>query len=143
MVRPEASEDEVREAARIAHADEFIEGLPQGYATQIGENGAFLSGGQRQRLSIARAVLRRAPVLLLDEATSALDSHSEALVKDALEQITRGVTTVVVAHRLSTILKADQICYLESGRLVESGTLAELLAKDGSFKKLYHQQFHG
>lgn len=141
IARPDASEEEVYEAARISHADEFIRKLPKGYKTQIGENGAFLSGGQRQRLAIARAVLRRAPILLLDEATSALDSHSEALVKDAIEKITKGVTTIVVAHRLSTILTADQICYMENGRLVEVGSLTELLERNGSFGSLYRQQF--
>jgi ATP-binding cassette subfamily B protein len=127
----------------MANADEFIQKLPQAYDTQIGENGVFLSGGQRQRLAIARAVLRRAPILLLDEATSALDSHSEKLVRDALEQLTKGVTTVVVAHRLSTILKADQICYLEAGQVLERGSLTELLAANGKFKALYDSQFAG
>lgn len=141
IARPEATEEEVYEAARISHADEFIRKLRKGYETQIGENGAFLSGGQRQRLAIARAVLRRAPILLLDEATSALDSHSEALVKDAIEKITKGVTTIVVAHRLSTVLTADQICYMEGGQLVEAGSLSELLEKNGSFGALYRQQF--
>ena len=107
-------------------------------------NGTFLSGGQRQRLAIARAVLRRAPILLLDEATSALDSHSETLVRDALDRVTAGVTTVVVAHRLSTVLRADRICYLEQGKVVETGSLAELLAMNGKFRALYDQQFaHG
>ena len=141
IVRPNASDEEVREAAKIAHADEFIGAMPMGYDTPIGENGTFLSGGQRQRLAIARAVLRRAPILLLDEATSALDSHSEMLVRDALERITEGVTTIVVAHRLSTVLRADQICYLEGGKLIEAGPLAELLEKNGKFRALYDQQF--
>jgi ATP-binding cassette subfamily B protein len=141
LVRPEASEDEIIEAARIAHADEFIQALPHGYDTHVGENGVFLSGGQRQRLAIARAVMRRPEVLLLDEATSALDSHSEALVRDALKRVTQGVTTVVVAHRLSTVLRADLICYLENGQLVESGRFDELLARGGKFKDLYEQQF--
>lgn len=144
MVRPDATDEEVVEAARIAHADEFIQALAQGYDTPIGENGTFLSGGQRQRLAIARAVLRRAPILLLDEATSALDSHSETLVRDALDRVTAGVTTVVVAHRLSTVLRADRICYLEQGKVVETGSLAELLAMNGKFRALYDQQFaHG
>lgn len=143
LARAEASDQEVFEAAKMANADEFIQKLPNGYDTQIGENGVFLSGGQRQRLAIARAVLRRAPILLLDEATSALDSHSEKLVRDALEQLTKGVTTVVVAHRLSTILKADQICYLEAGQVLERGTLAELLSANGKFKALYDSQFAG
>lgn len=141
IVRREASDDEVIAAARIAHADEFIQQLAQKYDTPIGENGAFLSGGQRQRIAIARAVLRRAPILLLDEATSALDSHSEALVRDALERMTRGVTTIVVAHRLSTVLRADRICYLEKGRVVETGTLDELMELNGKFRALYDQQF--
>ena len=141
VARQDATDAEVIEAAKIAHADEFICQLPNGYQTQIGENGAFLSGGQRQRLAIARAVLRRAPILLLDEATSALDSHSETLVRDALERVTAGVTTIVVAHRLSTVLRADQICYIEAGRVEESGSLAELLAKGGKFRALYDQQF--
>jgi subfamily B ATP-binding cassette protein MsbA len=143
LARHDATDTEILEAAKMANADEFIQKLPAGYDTQIGENGVFLSGGQRQRLAIARAVLRRAPILLLDEATSALDSHSEKLVRDALEHLTKGVTTVVVAHRLSTILKADQICYLEAGQILERGTLAELLSINGKFKALYDSQFAG
>lgn len=143
LARPDASDDEIIEAAKMANADEFIQKLPNAYDTPIGENGSFLSGGQRQRLAIARAILRRAPILLLDEATSALDSHSEKLVRDALEHLTKGVTTVVVAHRLSTILQADQICYLDGGQVIERGTLAELLAANGKFKALYDSQFAG
>ena len=143
LARPDATDDEVVDAARTAHADEFIRQLAEGYDTPIGENGVFLSGGQRQRLAIARAVLRRAPILLLDEATSALDSHSEALVRDALEKVTRGVTTIVVAHRLSTVLRADRICYIQDGRAEEVGTLAELLQRKGKFRALYDQQFVG
>lgn len=141
VARPDATEAEVHEAARIAYAHDFIEALPNGYSTQIGENGAFLSGGQRQRLSITRAVLRQAPILLLDEATSALDSQSEAYIRNALERVSAGVTTIVIAHRLATILNADKICYLEGGRVVEEGTLQELLAKDGAFKRLYETQY--
>ena len=141
IVRPDATDAEVREAARIANADEFILGMPEGYDTPIGENGLALSGGQRQRLAIARAVLRGAPILLLDEATSALDSHSEALVRDALARVTEGVTTIVVAHRLSTVLRADRICYLDEGRIVEMGSLSDLLARKGAFRALYDQQF--
>lgn len=141
IVRPDATDTEVREAARIANADEFILGMPKGYDTPIGENGLALSGGQRQRLAIARAVLRGAPILLLDEATSALDSHSEALVRDALARVTEGVTTIVVAHRLSTVLRADRICYLDEGRIVEMGSLSDLLARKGAFRALYDQQF--
>ena len=143
LARPDATDDEVTEAARVAHAHDFITNLPHGYLTPIGENGAFLSGGQRQRLSIARAVLRRAPILLLDEATSALDSQSETLVRDALEHISNGVTTIVIAHRLTTVMNADKICYLEDGAVIEQGTLTDLLAKGGSFSKLYQAQFRG
>lgn len=141
LVRPEADDAEIIAAARVAHADEFISALPKGYDTTIGENGLFLSGGQRQRLAIARAVLRRPEILLLDEATSALDTHSEELVRDALLRVTRGVTTVVVAHRLSTVLRADLICYLENGKLVEAGRFADLMAKGGKFRNLYDRQF--
>ena len=142
LARPEATEEEVIEAAKIAHAHEFIEQLEFGYDTPVGENGTFLSGGQKQRIAIARAVLRRSPILLLDEATSALDSHSEALVRDALARITEGVTTIVIAHRLSTVLNADQICYLEDGQVAESGRIQDLLAKkDGKFRNLFDEQF--
>jgi ATP-binding cassette, subfamily B, bacterial MsbA len=141
VARPDATDEEVFEAARIAHAHDFIEALPNGYHTQIGENGAFLSGGQRQRLSITRAVLRRAPILLLDEATSALDSQSEAYIRDALERVSADVTTVVIAHRLATVLNADKICYVEAGQVTEQGTLQELLAKGGAFQRLYDAQF--
>ncbi len=141
MVAPAAANEEIMEAARVAHADEFIQALPRGYDTPIGENGVFLSGGQRQRLAIARAVMRRPEILLLDEATSALDSHSESLVRDALKQVTQGVTTVVVAHRLSTVLRADLICYLENGKVVETGRFDELLALNGKFSELYERQF--
>lgn len=136
-----ATDEEIEEAARIAHAHEFIMELPKGYDTEVGENGTFLSGGQKQRLSIARAVVRKADILLLDEATSALDATSEALVRDALANIFKGVTTVVIAHRLSTILDADTICYVEGGRILESGTLDALLEKNGKFRKIYDQQF--
>jgi ATP-binding cassette subfamily B protein len=143
LARPDATDEEVVEAARIAHADEFIQQLSEGYNTPIGENGTFLSGGQRQRLAIARAVLRRAQILLLDEATSALDSHSEALVRDALVQVTHNITTIVVAHRLSTVLQSDQICYIQDGRAEEVGSLSELLGRNGKFRSLYDQQFAG
>jgi subfamily B ATP-binding cassette protein MsbA len=141
IARQGATEDEAIAAAKVAHAHEFIAKLPDGYATKIGENGALLSGGQRQRLSIARAVLRQAPILLLDEATSALDSHSEVLVRDALDKITRNVTTIVIAHRLSTVMTADEICYLEQGQIVEQGSIDALLAAGGKFKALYDVQF--
>lgn len=139
--RPGASDEAVIEACKAANAHEFIQGLAQGYQTQVGENGAFLSGGQKQRLAIARAILRDAPILLLDEATSALDSKSEALVQDALQRLTKGRTTVVIAHRLSTVLGADKICVIEGGRLAEEGAVKTLLARGGAFRGLYDQQF--
>lgn len=139
--RPDASEAEVIAAARAANAHDFITELPQGYATQVGENGAFLSGGQKQRLAIARAILKDSPILLLDEATSALDATSEALVQDALHHLTRGRTTIVIAHRLSTILEADKICVINAGQLVEEGSAQTLLDKGGLFRQLYDQQF--
>ena len=138
---PTASEEEVIAACKAANAHEFIENLPQGYQTQVGENGAFLSGGQKQRLAIARAILRDAPILLLDEATSALDSKSEALVQEAIQRLTRDRTTVVIAHRLSTVLGADKICVIEAGTLAEEGTAKMLLARGGIFRSLYDQQF--
>jgi len=141
--QPKATEADVIAAAQAANADGFIRALPQGYATQVGENGAFLSGGQRQRIAIARAILRDSPILLLDEATSALDANTEALVQDALARLTQGRTTVVIAHRLSTILDADRICVIDAGKVVEHGTATALLAQDGLFRRLYDQQFRG
>ncbi len=134
------SREQIRQAARIAHADEFIDSLPQGYDTLIGDRGLNLSGGQRQRLSIARAVLRETPILILDEATSALDSESERAVQQALETVMRGRTSIVIAHRLSTIRHADTIIVLDKGRIVERGTHDQLLSADGLYKKLVDMQ---
>ena len=117
--------------------------LPEGYATRIGERGVTLSGGQRQRLVIARAVLRQAPILLLDEATSALDGENEQLVQQALEPLMRGRTTLVIAHRLSTVQTADRIIVLDGGRIVEQGTHASLVAAGGLYRRLSEIQFHG
>ncbi|MGX1786033.1 ABC transporter transmembrane domain-containing protein [Bosea sp. NPDC055332] len=139
--RPGASRSEIEEAAQLAAADGFIRALPEGYDTIIGERGVTLSGGQRQRLAIARAVLKDAPILLLDEATSALDSESERAVQDALDRLMQGRTTLVVAHRLATILSADRILVMEDGRVVEEGTHAALVAKGGLYARLAALQF--
>jgi subfamily B ATP-binding cassette protein MsbA len=136
-----APERDIIAAAEAAHAMEFIREMPQGLATLVGENGVKLSGGQRQRLAIARALLKNAPVLVLDEATSALDTESERHVQAALETLMRGRTTIVIAHRLSTVEKADRIVALDRGRIAESGTHAELLARGGIYDKLYRIQF--
>jgi subfamily B ATP-binding cassette protein MsbA len=135
-----AGEEEIVAAARAAAAHEFIEAQPAGYATMIGEGGLKLSGGQRQRLALARAILKDAPLLLLDEATSALDTESERLVQAALARFTRNRTTLVIAHRLSTVQRADLICLMEDGRLAETGTHAELLARDGAYARLCRSQ---
>ncbi|HEX6958584.1 MAG TPA: ABC transporter transmembrane domain-containing protein [Ferrovibrio sp.] len=139
--RPEASDAEIEAAARNAAAHDFIMALPQGYDTLVGENGVKLSGGQRQRIAIARAMLRDAPILLLDEATSALDTESERLIQIALGELMRGRTTLVIAHRLSTVIDADVIFVLDQGRLVEQGTHAELLTRGAVYARLYATQF--
>jgi len=139
--RVESTEEEVREAAVAAHALEFIERLPDGFDTLIGENGVLLSGGQRQRLAIARALLRDAPLLILDEATSALDNESERMVQAALRNLMHTRTTVIIAHRLSTIEYADRIVVLDAGRVMEVGRHADLLARDGIYTHLYQLQF--
>ncbi len=139
--RPDASEADVERAARAAHAHEFVERLPGGYDTIVGERGVKLSGGQRQRIAIARAVLKDPAVLVLDEATSSLDTESERLVEDALEKLLVGRTTLIIAHRLSTVRRADRLVVLDHGRVVEEGTHADLLAQGGLYARLYQRQF--
>lgn len=141
--KPSATDLEVREAARRANALEFIEKLPNGFDTLVGERGVKLSGGQRQRIAIARAILKDAPILILDEATSALDSESEKLIQEALEKLMKGRTSIVIAHRLSTIAKLDRIVVLEKGKIVEDGSHKELLEKNGVYAGLWKHQSGG
>ena len=140
-VRSAVTDDQIIEAARAAHAWEFIEKLPQGLATPVGQNGVTLSGGQRQRIAVARALLRNAPILILDEATSALDTESERYIQQALERLVEGRTTLVIAHRLSTVQRADLIAVMQDGRIVESGRHADLLARNGLYTALNQMQF--
>jgi len=139
--RPDATNDEVVAAAKAAYAHDFIMALPMGYETFMGERGVRLSGGQRQRLAIARAMLKNAPLLLLDEATSALDTHSEQMVQAALDRAMQGRTTIVVAHRLSTVQRADSIVVIAGGHIVEQGKHHELLARNGAYAALAQAQF--
>jgi ATP-binding cassette, subfamily B, bacterial len=141
--RPEATDAEVERAAELAHATEFIRRLPRGFDAALGERGVTLSGGQRQRIAIARAILRDAPLLLLDEATSSLDAESETLVQTALEELMRQRTTLVIAHRLATVLSCDRILVMEHGRIVEQGTHASLVAAGGLYARLARLQFEG
>ena len=140
MGKPDATDTEIEAAARIANAHEFIQAMPEGYHSNIGDGGNKLSGGQKQRLSIARAVLKNPPIMILDEATSALDTESERLVQEALENMMQGRTSLVIAHRLSTIQNADRIVVMEKGRIVETGTHAELMQKKGTYYKLVQMQ---
>ena len=140
--RLDATPEEVREAARAAYAHDFIMAQPKGYQTVIGDKGCLLSGGQQQRLAIARAVLKNAPILLLDEATSSLDSESEQQIQKALAELATGRTVIAIAHRLSTVLSADQIIVMDGGRIKEVGTHAELLEKSGYYRRLYDHQFN-
>jgi ATP-binding cassette subfamily B protein len=139
--RPDAGAEEVMAAAKAAQADEFITRLPEGYDTELGERGVTLSGGQRQRIAIARAILRDAPILLLDEATSALDAESETLVQTALTHLMQGRTTLVIAHRLATVLKADRIIVMEDGHATAQGKHHDLLRKGGLYARLADLQF--
>jgi ATP-binding cassette, subfamily B, bacterial len=139
--RPEASRDEIIEAAKLANADEFIVRLPEGYDTMVGERGVTLSGGQRQRVAIARAIIRNAPILILDEPTSDLDAASEELVFEALGRLMKGRTSIVIAHRLATVQRADEIFVLDNGQIVQQGTHRELLARGGLYADLYEIQF--
>jgi ATP-binding cassette subfamily B protein len=141
--RPDASSQDVDRAAELAAASEFIARLPQGMQTPIGERGVTLSGGQRQRVAIARAILREAPLLLLDEATSSLDAESETLVQAALDRLMQQRTTLVIAHRLATVLKCDRILVMDNGRIVEEGTHDSLVGQGGLYARLARLQFQG
>ena len=140
--KPEASREEIIQAAEVANANEFIEKLADGYDTILGERGMTLSGGQRQRIAIARAVIRNTPILILDEPTSGLDSASEKLVFEALDRLMQGRTVIVIAHRLSTVRKADVIFVVQDGRIVQSGNHDELLRSGGLYSELYELQFN-
>ncbi len=138
--KPDATDEEIRRAAGMAEAEEFIDALPEGYDTVIGERGQKLSGGQRQRLSIARTVLKDPPIVILDEATSAVDNETEAAIQRSMKRMAEGRTTFVIAHRLSTIVDADIICVLDKGRIIEQGTHDALLAEDGIYRSLWRVQ---
>jgi ATP-binding cassette subfamily B protein len=138
--RPNASHEEVYQAAKLAHLHDFIEKLPKGYETVVGERGLKLSGGEKQRVAIARAILKNPPILVFDEATSSLDSHSEQMIQQALQEVAANRTTLVIAHRLSTIVEADEILVLEHGRVIERGTHSVLLHQNGVYAHLWALQ---
>ena len=138
--RPDASDEEVREAARMAQISGFIESLPKGFDTQVGERGLKLSGGEKQRVAIARTILKAPPILILDEATSALDTQTERDIQSALDAVSRNRTTLVIAHRLSTVVTADEIIVLRGGEIAERGTHPELLAADGLYAQMWNRQ---
>ena len=140
MARPDATGEEVEAAARAAHCHEFIARLPEGYATRVGDIGGRLSGGERQRISIARAMLKNAPIVILDEPTAALDTESEIAVQAAIDALVRDRTVIVIAHRLSTITAADQILVIDGGQLVEAGRHGELLARAGRYARMWQAQ---
>ena len=137
----EHSEEEIRAAAEAAYVLEFVDEMPEGFNTLVGDRGVLLSGGQRQRIAIGRALLKNAPVLILDEATSSLDTQSERRIQEALNELMKNRTTLVIAHRLSTVERADHIIVLDNGHVVESGTHQELLGHDGQYASLYRMQF--
>ena len=137
---PNATDDQVIAAAKAAYCDEFVREMPDGYQTVLGENGSTLSGGERQRISIARALLKNAPIILLDEATASLDPENEVLVQKAIAKLVEGKTVIMIAHRLRTVVDADQILVLDNGRLVEHGTHDELMQQNGLYHKLFHIQ---
>jgi ATP-binding cassette subfamily B protein len=138
--KPNASQAEIEQAARLAHIHDFIATLPDGYNTTVGERGLKLSGGEKQRVAIARVILKGAPILLFDEATSALDTHTEKEIQANLKEVSVGRTTLVIAHRLSTIVDADQILVLDQGRIIERGSHAELLARNGAYASAWAKQ---
>src|SRR6202012_5181313 len=138
--RWDAADAEVEEAARLAQIDAFIRAAPKGYETEVGERGLKLSGGEKQRVAIARTILKGPPILVLDEATSALDSHTERDIQDALDRVSENRTTLVIAHRLSTVIAADEILVLDQGEIVERGTHAQLLARGGLYASMWNRQ---